>query len=85
MTAGVDDEVNSLEEDISVGENATDSPPELDDNDRRALENIKDQGVEGGCFGFSGKMFYKNISVIVAGFLKLICSLLLFLGVRSVI
>merc|ERR1711973_818636 len=67
MTAGVDDEVNSLEEDISVGENATDSPPELDDNDRRALENIKDQGVE----------------VIVAGFLKLICSLLLFLGVRS--
>lgn len=48
MTASVDDEVNSLEEDISVSENATNSPPELDDNDRRALENIKDQGVEGG-------------------------------------
>merc|ERR550517_2470733 len=66
MTAIIDDGVNSLEEDISVdNENSTDTP--LDNNDKRTLENIKDQGVE----------------VIVAGFLKLICSVLLFLGVRS--
>ena len=46
MTAIIDDGVNSLEEDISAdNENSTDSP--LDNNDKRTLENIKDQGVEG--------------------------------------
>merc|ERR1711936_234073 len=63
----IDGDVNNLDEDIFTVSPGTQLGRHDDLDHDRALENIKDQGIE----------------IIVAGFLKLTCSVLLFHGVRS--
>ena len=79
--------VADAEEDFNLDQDIFVESSGSEDNYLGELENIKNQGIEGRLelsSAWSARLKTTLYLVIVAGIIKLTCSLLLFHGVRSV-